>query len=82
MTNDDIFRTATAMTGGITSGFIFGHNEIEAFARWAADLERFRILQLLEELNKEADDRQHNYYGYAINRIKEKHDTTNSIVFG
>lgn len=71
MTNDDIFRTATAITGGITSGFIFGHNEIAAFARWSADLERFRILQLLEELQKEAGDR-HNYYGYAINRIKEK----------
>ena len=71
MTNDDIFRTATAMTGGITSGFLFGHNEIAAFARWAADLERFRILRVLEELDKDAGDR-HNYYAYALHCIREK----------
>ena len=71
MTNDDIFRTATNMTGGTTSGFLFGHNEIVAFVRWAADVERFRILRVLEELDKAAGDR-HNYYRYAINRIKEQ----------
>lgn len=71
MNEDDILNAAEHMANPPpVSGFYFDHAHISAFARWAADQEKSRIICLLEEMQREVGDR-HNYYGVAAMRIKE-----------
>ena len=46
-------------------------SRVEYIVEVAVLRERFRILRVLEELDKDAGDR-HNYYAYALHCIREK----------
>lgn len=70
MNNTEIFSVAERMASHYVSGYCFNHADIAAFARWAAEQERERIIQFLQEMQRQAGDA-HNHYGHAAVRIKE-----------
>lgn len=71
MTNEDIFKAADTYAGGITTGFFFDHSSLAAFARWAADQEKLRIIKLLRQMQEDVDvsGGRHNYYSHVIHKI-------------
>ena len=70
MNNTEIFSVAERMASYYVSGYCFNHADIAAFARWAAEQERKRIIQFLQEMQRQVGDA-HNHYGRAAVRIKE-----------
>ncbi len=71
MNNTEIFSVAERMASHYVSGYCFNHADIAAFARWAAGQERERIIQFLQEMQRQVGDA-HNHYGVAAVRIKER----------